>query len=291
LQQAVESNLVLSEILEGLGRGEPVQVSAVSGGCIAQAKIVTFADHSQVFIKTAEGSPDMFKCEAKGLETLAAADAIRVPVVLAVAEGGLVLEAIQCSRASADFFEIFGRGFARLHEREGSFFGFESDNFIGSTEQLNGPVGNGESWPDFFLERRLRYQPELAGLNGHGHELLGLLDSAEINIKTLIGASNESPRLLHGDLWGGNFIVDEQGMPCLIDPAVYYGHRETDLAMTRLFGGFDRGFYDAYQEASPLDDGHDERLPIYQLYHLLNHLNLFGRAYYAQCRQILMHYV
>ena len=165
--------------------------------------------------------------------------------------------------------------------------------------QLNSPLqGNwdegldssGAGWPAFFLERRLRFQVSLAGSNGHGPELERLLDRAENRICSLLAGATEPPSLLHGDLWGGNFIVDNRGQACLIDPAVYFGHREADLAMTRLFGGFDASFYHAYQEALPLAQGHEERLAIYQLYHVLNHLNLFGGGYFEQGRRILQRY-
>lgn len=278
-------------LLSQLGRGEPVKLEAVGGGCIAEARIATFADGYSVFLKTAEGAPGMFEREAEGLAALAEAGAIRIPEVLAVGDGGLVLEAVRAGSRRPDFFECFGRQFARLHQYHGRVFGFTSDNFIGSTPQLNSPVGKGDDWPEFFLERRLRFQADLAEQNGHGSELRRLLEEAENRIEALLAASAEAPSLLHGDLWGGNFMVDETGMPCLIDPAVYFGHREADLAMTRLFGGFEAAFYDSYNEAFPLAPGHNERLPLYQLYHLLNHLNLFGSAYYAQCRQILRHYV
>lgn len=278
------------EILNELGRGEPVNLQSVGGGCIAQARIATFADGYRVFIKTAEGLPGMFAREAEGLSALAAAGAIRIPKVLLVGDGELVLETVVPGPRRPDFFEVFGRHFARLHEHHGSFFGFDTDNFIGSTVQPNKPVGEGDDWAGFFLERRLRFQVDLAEQNGHGSELRSLLEDGENRIAELLSAVTEPPSLLHGDLWGGNYMVDEQGMPCLIDPAVYHGHREADLAMTRLFGGFTPAFYSAYEEAFSLQSGHAERLPLYQLYHLLNHLNLFGSAYYSQCRQILLRF-
>ena len=116
------------------------------------------------------------------------------------------------------------------------------------------------------------------------------MDKASTRILELLGQAVEPPSLLHGDLWGGNYIVDERGEACLIDPAVYYGHREADLAMTRLFGGFDRSFYAAYESVAPLAAGHEERLPLYQLYHVLNHFNLFGGGYHGQSRRILQRY-
>jgi protein-ribulosamine 3-kinase len=282
-------------LLDTLERGAPVALRGVSGGCIADARIAEFADGSSVFVKSGDGA---FRQEAVGLEELAAANAIRVPEVLAVDEDALVLECIESAPACNDFFEIFGRRFARLHEQRGRASGFSGDNTLGSTLQPNEPVegswdgiaddaGDGADWPAFFLERRLRFQVRLADRNGHGTTLTHLLDRAEPVVLELLAAAPEPPSLLHGDLWSGNFITDDRGEPCLIDPAVYYGHREADLAMTRLFGGFAPEFYAAYAEALPLAPGHADRLPLYQLYHLLNHLNLFGGGYYAQSERIL----
>ena len=291
-------------ILEQLGKGPPVKIHPVGGGCISDAQIALFADGSGAFVKRRQGFPGMFECEATGLRALAATGAIRVPEVLAVSGDSLVLEWIQPAPKGRYFFESFGRSFAALHTHRGPACGFSQDNFIGSTPQINtptgrdwfvaseapDPVGNGLDWPEFFLERRLRFQVRLAADRGYGHDLERLLDRSETRIVELLAAAVEPPSLLHGDLWGGNFIVDERGEACLIDPAVYYGHREADLAMTRLFGGFSPAFYAAYDEAAPLADGHAERLPMYQLYHLLNHLNLFGGGYYAQSERILRRY-
>ena len=276
-------------ILDELGRGAPVQLTGIGGGCIADARVATFADGSSVFVKCAAGTPGMFEREAEGLRALASATAIRIPEVLAVGDEALVLEMIHEAPQKDGFFESFGRAFAKLHDHRGPSFGFPHDNFIGSTAQCNQPL-DGFGWPEFFLERRLRFQAKLAASRGHGREIEHLLDHAEGRLAELLGAEIELPSILHGDLWSGNFIVDERGEACLIDPAAYYGHREADLAMTRLFGGFGSAFYSAYDEALPLAPGHEDRLPIYQLYHLLNHLNLFGSAYYAQCMRILQRY-
>ena len=285
-------------ILDELGRGAPVNMVSIGGGCIADARIVTFADGSKVFVKCAAGAPKMFKREAEGLRALAAAAAIRVPDVLAVDEQALVLEIIRQAPKKRGFFEAFGQDFAKLHGHRGKACGFAHDNFIGSTRQLNHPMhgpwdeadDDGSSWPIFFMERRLRFQVQLAAVEGYGSELEHLLDRAERRIIELLSTAIEAPSILHGDLWSGNFIVDDRGEACLIDPAVYYGHREADLAMTRLFGGFEPAFYDAYAEALPLDPGHEDRLPIYQLYHLLNHLNLFGGGYFGRSKRILEHF-
>jgi fructosamine-3-kinase len=285
-------------ILDELGRGAPVALKGLGGGCIADAAVAEFADGHKVFVKRVAGVPGMFESEAAGLRALAASGAIRVPQVLAVSRDALVLELIQAGPRRPDFFEDFGRRFAALHRHRGKTCGFSHDNFIGATPQPNEPLDgswesagedDGSGWPAFFLERRLRFQVRLAAERG-GDELARLLDRAEYRIVDLLGSAPEPPVILHGDLWGGNYIVDEAGEACLIDPAVYCGHREADLAMTRLFGGFDRSFYAAYAEAAPLAAGHEERLPIYQLYHVLNHFNLFGGGYHEQSRRILQRY-
>jgi fructosamine-3-kinase len=285
-------------ILDELGRGAPVATRGLGGGCIAHAAVAEYADGSRVFVKRVAGAPGMFESEAAGLRALAAAGAIRVPQVLAVSDEALVLEMIESAPRMRGFFEDFGRRFAALHRHRGTACGFPRDNFIGATPQPNRPLDgpwdeaaqdDGQGWAEFFLERRLRFQARLAS-ERDGGELAGLLDRAESLLRELLGSATEPPVILHGDLWGGNYIVDERGAACLIDPAVYYGHREADLAMTRLFGGFDRSFYAAYSEAAPLAAGHEERLPIYQLYHVLNHFNLFGGTYHEQSRRILRRY-
>ena len=286
-------------ILDKLGRGTPINTVGIGGGCIADARVATFEDGTKVFVKCATGAPEMFKREAEGLRTLAAAAAIRIPEVIAVNEQAIVLEKIEQASKKQNFFEAFGRDFAMLHKYRGKACGFKHDNFIGSTRQLNAPLDSpwdeadedGSTWPEFFMERRLRYQVHLAKSKGHGHELEHLLDRAEVRIIELLSTAIEVPSILHGDLWSGNFMVDDRGEACLIDPAVYYGHREADLAMTRLFGGFEPAFYNAYAEAWPLAPGHEDRLPIYQLYHVLNHLNLFGGGYFGQSKRILQRYV
>ncbi|MDT8322429.1 MAG: fructosamine kinase family protein [Xanthomonadales bacterium] len=286
-------------ILDELARGAPRALTPVGGGCIAAAAIASFADGSSVFVKRAAGVGGLFECEAEGLRALASAGVIRVPEVLAVSTDALVLERIHPGRKGPGFAAYFGRRFAALHRQRGKACGFAHDNFIGATPQPNRPLAgpweevsaeDGSSWPQFFLQRRLRYQVRLAAKRPPGGTLGTLLDRAEPRFRELLSASIEPPALLHGDLWSGNYLVDEHGRPCLIDPAVYYGHREADLAMTRLFGGFDADFYAAYEEAWPLARGAAERLPVYQLYHLLNHFNLFGGSYYEQSRRILERY-
>ena len=290
-------------LLDELGRGAPVSLVPVSGGCIAAAAIAGFADGSDVFVKTAQKVPGLFAAEAQGLRELAAAAAIRVPRVLAVGEDGLVLERIREGPKPAGFFEAFGRAFAALHRHRGPACGFRQDNFIGATPQPNRPPDGdwgearpegtepGSRWPAFFIDRRLRFQAKLAANRSGGAALGKMLDRAERRIAVLLEAATEPPSLLHGDLWGGNYLVDAHGKPVLIDPAVYYGHREADLAMTRLFGGFAPAFYAAYHEVMPLAPGHEARSPVYQLYHVMNHFNLFGGGYLEQAKRMLERYM
>jgi protein-ribulosamine 3-kinase len=249
------------------------------GGDIAQASLLTLSDGRCLFYKTARGA--MFPAEARGLRELALPGCIGVPAVVAVADDFLALEAISTGRRGPGFFADFGRRLASLHRHSAPHFGFDGDNFIGATPQPNPklPAGPGV-WASWFWEHRLEHQLRLAEGRGRaGRSLIRAMATLEGRVPGLLEGTDEPPSLLHGDLWGGNFLVDEQGAPVLIDPAVYYGHREADLGMTLLFGGFAPGFYDAYDQEWPLPHGWRERVPLYQLYHLLNHLNLFGGGY------------
>ena len=286
------------QILDQLKRGKPIRLTPIGGGCIAHSLIAIFEDSTEVFVKSLAHQPGMFQAEAHGLLALAESNSVRIPRVLGVSEQALVLERIREGRRTAEFDTLFGQQLASLHQFRGKTCGFNEDNFIGLSPQCNTPIGgswanahdqSGSTWPDFFIERRLRFQTRLASERGYGPELNRLLDRAELSIRNLLVPAIEPPCLLHGDLWSGNYLVDEHGAPCLIDPAVYFGHRETDLAMTRLFGGFGPAFYSSYQNHFPLLDGHEHRLPIYQLYHVINHLNLFGGSYFSQAKSILEH--
>ena len=270
--------------------------SGVSGGCINDAKIVELTDGRRYFVKSnAASRPRMFQTEAMGLNAMAASNTIRVPRVIGTGgkEQGttpfIVLEAIESGGRKSDFQALMGQRFAQMHQATTQDqFGFDEDNYIGSTPQPNGWM---DDWISFWRERRIGFQLRLARRQGLtddrmdqlGDRFLGKLDD-------LISEPHEPACLLHGDLWSGNYIADESGEPVLIDPATYYGRREADLAMTMLFGGFDRKFYAAYEEVWPLADGSDERLEVYKLYHLLNHLNLFGSSYYGGCLAILNRY-
>ncbi len=277
------------KIEEALGE-KIISSNSIGGGCIADSNIVVAESGKRFFLKKYSGNnSDILQSEANGLRELAKGNAIRVPKVILLEKEFLLLENITTGRKGKNFSEDFGRGFARLHKYYGDSFGFRENNFIGSNPQINLPKK--ENWIEFYWENRLMFQFRLAEKNGYvTSELKKLFFSLENNIEGIIRGSEEAPSLLHGDLWGGNYMVDEEGNPVLIDPAVYYGHREADLAMTKLFGGFDSRFYSSYEEFFPLPDGSPEREELYKLYHVMNHLNLFGTGYLSQTISILKRY-
>jgi fructosamine-3-kinase len=283
---------VIGRVLGSAVRGS----RPLAGGDINQAHAVALADGRQVFVKTNAPAPrTMFPAEARGLGWLAEAGALRVPRVLAVSasEGVgpsfLALELIEPGPPARDFHEALGRGLAALHRTGAPAFGLDHDNFIGRLPQSNGEV-TGE-WADFFRERRLEPQLKRAVDGGRASARMRQgFDQLFDRLPDLVGAP-EPPSRLHGDLWGGNLMCDADGAPCLIDPAVYGGHREVDLAMMRLFGGFGSRVFAAYEEAAPLPDGHAERVPLYQLYPLLVHVNLFGGSYVGAVESALQQLV
>ena len=267
---------------------------SISGGCINDAKIITTKSGKSYFVKTNSNSEkDIFLKEANGLRELAKANVIRVPNVIYADVDFIIIENIIPQTKAKLFWENFGRDFARLHKFTSKFFGFYEDNYIGSTPQLNVPSEiETVSWVDFYFNKRLLYQYKLAEKNGFaGEELRKSFSQLENKINIALKDCDAKPSLLHGDLWSGNFITDEIGNACLIDPAVYYGHREADLAMTKLFGGFENRFYSAYNEEYPLVAGYEYRENIYKLYHVLNHLNLFGSGYYHQALSLIKYYL
>lgn len=292
LERAIEARLETAT-------GQPSEIARtrfVGGGSIHAASVVTLEDSRRFFVKhNASAPPDMFETEAAGLAALAEPGVIRVPGNPLPGGGGgvprfLILEAVETGATKAGFFENFGRRFARLHrETQREPFGFDHDNYIGSTPQPNAET---ENWVDFWRTHRLGFQLRLARKKGVSDDELDRLgDRLMDRLEEWIDLPGEPACLLHGDLWGGNYLSDENGEPVLIDPAVYYGHREADLAMTRVFGGFEPAFYRAYEDEWPLPPGSEDRLPLYELYHLLNHLNLFGRSYRGRCVGILRRYV
>jgi len=274
---------------------EPVKsTTAVSGGCIADSRKLELNSGKLFFLKMArQGNYDMFDSEEQGLEELRKAAAVSVPEVVAKDTDFLLLEWIEEGEGNDDSsMEKLGFQFAELHRFHADKFGFLQENFLGDSPQINIPSTTGsENWATFYAENRLQYQAELAEKNGYAtQEMRILLDLLIMKIPDLLSGTEEKPSLLHGDLWCGNYLVDVSGKPWLIDPAVYYGHREADLAMTSLFGGFSETFYAAYKSAFPLSPDYAVREPLYQLYHLLNHLNLFGTGFYGQVLAILKRY-
>ena len=264
-----------------LGRSV-VATHPLQGGDIHAAYRVELQDGGVVFVKSSPGAPrGMFTEEARGLDWLRAAGALRLPEVLAVADGELgprflALEHLEPGRRRPDFEEKLGRGLAALHRAGSPSFGFEHDNYVGSLPQSNRAH---PTWVAFYREERLLPLVRRAIDRHHLTTTDGKkFDRLWVHLASLTGPE-EPPSRLHGDLWGGNLHVDPEGQPCLIDPAVYGGHREIDLAMMRLFGGFGPRVFAAYDEAWPLAAGHEARVPLYQLYPLLVHVNLFGGGY------------
>jgi fructosamine-3-kinase len=226
--------------------------------------------------------------EADGLGALAHAGALRVPRVLAcgvsAASAFLALEWIESVPGDAAAAECLGEGLARLHAAPGPRFGYARDNFIGRTPQAN---AWSENWAEFFREQRLRPQFRLAAQRGDAAALTSRAEPLLEAVPTLLAGHAPRPALLHGDLWAGNYLVASGGEPVIFDPAVYYGDREADLAMTRLFGGFAPDFYRAYRAVAPLPSGWQRRADLYNLYHLLNHANLFGGGYAQQAGALI----
>jgi protein-ribulosamine 3-kinase len=226
--------------------------------------------------------------EVDGLERLAEAGAIRVPRVLgrglADAEAWLELEWFDLQRPDAASDSRMGAALARLHATHGTCFGLGRDNAIGATPQVNTPA---DDWPAFWRDRRLVVQLDLAASRGHGGRLQQRGRRLLEEVPALLAGHRPAPSLLHGDLWAGNRAMLADGTPVVFDPAVYYGDRETDVAMTRLFGGFGKCFYDAYATDNAPDAGAAARESLYNLYHVLNHLNLFGGAYLALAESMI----
>jgi protein-ribulosamine 3-kinase len=289
----------LVELLTG-HVGQPVDIDGafpVGGGSINDAwRLET--DAGRFFLKTnsADRYPSMFEAEADGLRRLREAGPLHVPEVIAHGEvrntadhddSFLLLEWIEGGIKGPSFWAEFGKGLAQLHRHTQERFGLERDNYIGSLVQRNTPE---RDWPSFFIHQRL--EPQLKMARDRKRVEAGMAFRFERLFHQMDGLfPNEPPALLHGDLWSGNFLCDHMGRPVLIDPAVYYGHREVDLAMTRLFGGFDAEFYTAYMNEHPMQEGWEERVDVCNLYPLLVHVNLFGGGYVLQAEAVLKRFL
>jgi fructosamine-3-kinase len=275
------------EISQRIGGDRHVRpLGHVSGGDIHRAVRIARGEQ-RFFVKLNDAARlTMFEGEARGLAEIAAASTLRTPGVIACGRwrdtAFLVLENLELHQRGDS--TRFGEGLARMHAHRAERFGWSQDNHIGLTPQSNGWV---EDWVEFWRERRMGTQLDLAARNGYGGRLQAAGASLMDTLHGLFDGYSPQPSLLHGDLWGGNYAYLADGGPVVFDPAVYYGDRETDLAMTELFGGFDAEFYAAYRAAWPLDPGYSTRRQLYQLYHVLNHLNLFGRGYLAHAQSLL----
>lgn len=260
-----------------------IDAQPLAGGSINQVMRITLDNQMQYVLKTQSGrvEENTFQIEFESLALLSAANAVRVPQALVAGDDFLVMEYIQPGTRSADWEETLGRQLAMLHlntRRDG--FGFPCDNFIGTTVQINDWQS---SWLQFWREQRLGSQLRLYAEQTGRDPLLEKGERLISALEDLLGTVQEPAVLLHGDLWSGNAMADQRGQPVLFDPACYYGHREAEFGMMRLFEGFGPRCEAAYQEIWPFAEGYENRLRLYQLYHELNHLNLFGRAYYSAC--------
>ncbi len=267
------------------------ETSPLSGGSINDAcKIIT--DKGDFFIKwnNADLFPGMFETETKGLSLLSETNTILIPAVILQQNCGnynyLVLEYINKGSVNNDFWNVFGKNMAAIHSVKSDYFGLDYDNYIGSLKQFNKKHYN---WISFFVEQRLDVQLKLARDN---KKITGN------DIKSFERLFNRLPEifpieqacLIHGDLWSGNYLIAEGNIPCIIDPAVYYGNREMDIAMTKLFGGFNQEFYLSYNNYFALEKGWEKRIDICNLYPLLVHVNLFGGGYLYEVRNIVKHF-
>lgn len=280
-----------SALFQTTGRQHSIlKVQPVGGGSINHALSVT-TDLGAYFVKWNDFEEDLFEKEMAGLQLLDQTGCISTPQAMGAGKHGiknfLILEQIEQGAPKKEFWEEFGRAMARLHQVSNEQYGLPYDNHIGKLPQKNSPKPN---WIDFFIENRLEVQLSLARYNGLVDETFAR------RFRTLYAQlpgllPKEPPALLHGDLWSGNFLVGANGSPYIFDPAVYFGHREAELAFTRLFGGFDPDFYLSYHEMYPLEPGFEARQDIYNLYPLLVHLNLFGQSYLSGIEGTLRRYL
>ncbi|MCB0487896.1 MAG: fructosamine kinase family protein [Cyclobacteriaceae bacterium] len=265
--------------------------SFVSGGCINHGgKLGTSSGDYFLKWNSAEKFPGMFEAEGKGLSILQSTRTVSVPEVVLVVEEKdyqcIVLEWISSARQSKQYWDLLGQQLAQLHQHNAETFGLNHDNYIGSLPQSNRQTSD---WIEFFKDERI-------------HSLVKrLVDSGQADFEFSNQVENvfnkldeifpkEKPSLIHGDLWSGNIMADTSGHPIVIDPAVYYGHREMELAFTQLFGGFTDQFYESYNEAFPLEPGFENRAELYNLYPILVHANLFGSSYLMTAKRIIKHF-
>ena len=281
-------NSQLQQILsKAVGDSVVINSSEPMGGGLINDAFKIITDKGNFFLKTNTQFPGMFEKEALGLGLLADANVISTPEVVSWDDNAdfpfLLLKFIEQGYENNLFWETFGKQLASLHKKTSSFFGLDYDNYIGSLVQSNEKHDN---WLDFFIIERLDKQLKLARDNNLvNKQIVSMFERYYNKVGTIFPM--EKPALLHGDLWSGNFLVDTDGMPVIIDPAVYFGHREMDLAMTKLFGGFSNRFYESYNKHFELEPGWEERVPYCNLYPLMVHVNLFGGNYVHSVASII----
>ena len=257
------------------------------GGSINSACLLQGDEGSQYFVKTNQsGRQQMFEAEARGLQVLASSKTLKVPQPLCFGDDQkqsyIVMEYLEMDGRADQ--RLLGEQLAAMHKKTAKQFGWEINNTIGATPQNNTWSSN---WLDFWREQRLGFQLALAAKNGYGGELQSLGEKLLVEMPKLFAGREIKPSMLHGDLWGGNVAGLKDGTPVIFDPAFYYGDREADLAMTYVFGGFSADFYASYENAFPLDEGFAIRKTFYNIYHIINHLNLFGGGYHSQSIQMI----
>ena len=284
----------LEDALELVGSRKIAYKIAVSGGDINESYRIALENGNIFFLKANRNrDASFFKCEYEGLKLIKKSGCISVPNPIAYGVDKekkfafLLMENINSAHKQEDYYEKFGQTLALLHKQDfgQDGFGLDIDNYIGSTKQKNTYK---KSWIDFFRTCRLEYQFNLASEyfdREDKKKVNSLLDNLDKYLQ-----EPEKPSLIHGDLWSGNYITGSDGYAWLIDPAVSFSHSEADIAMTELFGGFDIRFYDAYKEASGMSCDYKDRRDLYNLYHLLNHLNLFGASYLGSVKSIVRRY-
>jgi len=265
-----------------------LKTEAAGGGCINEAVILVGA-HKRYFVKLNRAAClEMFAAEAEGLSALHGSGTVRVPEPVcrgvALDRAFLVLEYIELEPGTPRSQAKLGEQLAAMHGVTQTRFGWHRDNTIGSTPQSN---TESDDWIGFWGVQRLQWQLDLAARGGRGGALQRSGEQLLTCLPSFFAGYSPPASLLHGDLWGGNWAADDQEAPVIFDPAVYYGDRETDIAMTELFGGFGDAFYSAYQSVWPLDPGFTVRKTLYNLYHVLNHLNLFGGGYGRQAESMM----
>ncbi|BAZ15504.1 hypothetical protein NIES4071_73760 [Calothrix sp. NIES-4071] len=264
---------------------ETVTKRSVSGGCINQGYSVSNGQHTY-FVKINQASYiTMFSAEALGLQQMYDTHTIRVPKPLCWGSAGnqsyIVMEWLEIGSGGNKAWKEMGRHLAAMHKVKQNRFGWDMNNTIGSTTQINTWT---DSWVEFYTEHRLGYQFKLGRRKGGHFQASEELLAA---IPELLAGHEPYPSLVHGDLWGGNAGCTNDGTPVIFDPATYYGDREVDIAMTELFGGFSPAFYRGYNEVFPLDEGYEQRKVLYNLYHIVNHFNLFGGSYESQANRMI----